>query len=564
MADFEIKHDEDLAQKLNKRDLAIRYLGFINNSDEILNRNQSKQALDYLLDLLLQNENNSQTENTITIFTMTDANQSLIINTLFDLIKTELKTYLTDTKNFNFSDSEQMTRINCTQTLLSKLIATVELLSRNSNQFCVKFHENLKLKDLYEIIQIIQLEYTESEIKTAKNQIKNLVLLILHLSRFACMYKNQWDDACISLLISFQIKFSQYFDSINWYVFLVNENLSVEIVNVEQAYKYNYSFEINDNESKQDQIKKCILGYKYLKFLNDPKKITSSEQSMNILYYIYECEYFYYDENESTFKFELIQTFVNLLIYFYDIITENIKSNMENESKKIDIKIKKNLIMIEKLTVIIQSYSNVSFKFCFDFNKTPNAIEYLFKFIQSDLLSDYLVENLTKKVSSFILKQLFDGILGCLHNLSQVYLNFQKLWEQCDSVNSLIKFSDKLGAINERYRWYVYMIVANIATDTQIDSLSEIKVALINIINFVKNCALAIESGEPERIKVQLEENENMEEITISNADEELTFHLAELFKALYHLAGILNHLLQYPYFLIPIFCSTPILCTFI
>ena len=85
------------------------------------------------------------------------------------------------------------------------------------------------------------------------------------------------------------------------------------------------------------------------------------------------------------------------------------------------------------------------------------------------------------------------------------------------------------------------MIVANIATDTQIDSLSEIKVALINIINFVKNCALAIESGEPKRIKVQLEENENMEEITISNADEELTFHLAELFKALYHLAGIFN-----------------------
>ena len=146
MADFEIKHDEDLAQKLNKRDLAIRYLGFINNSDEILNRNQSKQALDYLLDLL-QNENNNQTENTITIFTMTDANQSLIINTLFDLIKTELKTYLTDTKNFNFSDSEQMTRMNCTQILLSKLIATVELLSRNSNQFCVKFHENLTRYD---------------------------------------------------------------------------------------------------------------------------------------------------------------------------------------------------------------------------------------------------------------------------------------------------------------------------------------------------------------------------------------------------------------------------------
>jgi hypothetical protein len=95
MPDFEINHDLDFSQKLNKRDLAIKYLGFINDADEILNRNQSKQALDYLLDLFLH-----ENERTDTLFAMTDANQVLIINTLVDLIKTELKSYLNDVKNF--------------------------------------------------------------------------------------------------------------------------------------------------------------------------------------------------------------------------------------------------------------------------------------------------------------------------------------------------------------------------------------------------------------------------------------------------------------------------------
>ena len=84
MTNFEILNEEDLNQKYTKRDLATKYLGFIKDSDVILANPQSSKALEYVLNLF-------KTEITDIVFrTMSDTNQTIIVNTLVDLIKTEL------------------------------------------------------------------------------------------------------------------------------------------------------------------------------------------------------------------------------------------------------------------------------------------------------------------------------------------------------------------------------------------------------------------------------------------------------------------------------------------
>ena len=71
-------------------------------------------------------------------------------------------------------------------------------------------------------------------------------------------------------------------------------------------------------------------------------------------------------------------------------------------------------------------------------------------------------------------------IIGTLHDLSRAEYKDKKLWQDLNTVEVCIKFSEKLGTISEKYRAYVNMIISNTATDSQIDSLPELKIALKN------------------------------------------------------------------------------------
>ncbi len=497
MAEFEIINDENLEKKIYKRDLAIKYLGFVKSIEinEILNRPQCNKALEYLLSLF-KSESTDQV-----VATMTEPNQEMIIAMLVDLIKAELKDFLNSVNTFSFDDMSAGTKSVQTFVLLNKLTETLELLSRNSNQFCIKFHENSKLKDLCEIISIIKNDYTESVVDMAQNQIKAFTLVFLNLSRFAFQFKDQWYN-CELVLLSFQEKFSK-FDYLNWLVFLIGQNVSSNFVRPDEAYTSNLDFLISSDEPSDNQIRKCYLGFKYFKYLNEPQKILGCSQAMNIIYYVSACSLYDYDIIELEFRADFIQVIISLISYLYDITTEYVRQNCQTSTKKTDTLIRKNLVFIEKTAQIIQNMSNRSFKFCLDFNRTNNALKCMLNFIQSDCLSEFLVENLKKKMSSFILKGCYDAVIGSLHNLSRAEYKDKKLWQDLNSVQCCINFSEKLGAISEKYRAYVYMIISNIASDSQIDSLPEIKIALQNITDLIKSCTKQLEDNEdPLRIKV--------------------------------------------------------------
>lgn len=519
MANFDIIKNENLNQKLTKRDLALKCLQFDKDPHSIINSCHLNKALDYLI-YLFHNENINDIFDTIS-----SLNQASIINILIDLVKLELsKTNFDQTYRMTTASEFDLIKIEIRKD--QGLASAIELLSKHSTQFCTKLHENSRIKDLFEIIDCIDLN------ETNENQIRDISSTLLNLSCYSLDYQSEWND-CEKYLRKLNTK-----ESLSWFAFLISENLKIK--STDEMLRSSLSYEHISNEVKEIRLKKINLGYKYLLFLNEPETIIRSEQSMNIIYYIsgFNIQDVYYDEIDSNLKLDFIDLIIKLMKYLYDETIVNVKMNCDKPNKKSEQIIRRDLVFIEKLAIIIQDYSNVSLSFCSDFSTNKDGIQCLFNFIQSEYLSDYLVENLTKKVSSFILKRCFDSIIGALQNLSHLVHKFKKNWSECDSVQTCIKFTDKLGVICQVYRTYVYMILANIANDYEIDTLSEIRVALSAISDYIHECAKELnDNPNPYRIKIQIEEYSEKEDIIFTRFKSGINFHLVELLTALYHLA---------------------------
>jgi hypothetical protein len=99
----------------------------------------------------------------------------------------------------------------------------------------------------------------------------------------------------------------------------------------------------------------------------------------------------------------------------------------------------------------------------------------------------------------------YQYIIMCILNLSRVNYKFKKLWESLDSVNVLINFSQLIGPISSSLLFVLYIIISNIASDKQIDTLQEIRVAIKNITDLISKCAVYIESSDKiNRVQVRI------------------------------------------------------------
>jgi len=239
-----------------------------------------------------------------------------------------------------------------------------------------------------------------------------------------------------------------------------------------------------------------------LKFLDDAKSQVNSDQLMNMLYFMCSIDIWTFDSIiPESLQDYFVDAIVSLLKYLYKDLLHLLSKyeaqqdpDMISVDKKVKIamngRIKKNLTLTEKLTTILQNYANASTNFCIKYHRNEEGVKVLFDFIKNDFLSDFLVGTLTKSTQShLILKDAYESVIGSLHNLSRFSYKFKSIWDQCDAVEASIQFSNKLGKVDPHYRFYVYMIIANIATDSQIDTLPEIKVAIKQITDLIRKIA---------------------------------------------------------------------------
>jgi hypothetical protein len=499
---FEIIKDEEDAQKIKKNELALKYLKVLGDPICILRITQSLNALKYTIYFAKTYDKSKPIDSWI----ITEY-QAILIEIYLNLMKSI----------FRHND----------YAILNEILAIFKHFTENSKEFCQKLSQPDEVYEiLFNLLNNIELDGELAKNKLNNEQSELVIVIILNLSRFYPDFKEKWDkqNAVESLN-----KISAKFNNLNtgyekWYSFLALENLNNS--NMNEFYDSSLNFASDQVETREQMLKRQNVGIKYLKFLNEPATILNCLQSMNFFYFIND-KGLNYDDIDPNVRDTFVESIINLVKYLIDCTIEqlSLKSsvvdfiNIVNSDlgdlaaaikpkKKItEVNLKKHLLLIVKLTEIIQALANESVKFCIRIHKISGAIKMFFEFIRNEIVSDYLIQNLTKKMSSSLLKDCYEGIIGCIHNLSRVNYRFRSMWNEFDAVKSCIRFSEKLGPVDPHYRFYVYMILANIATDEQIDTLQEIKVSTQNITELIKACSDSLENKErtPVRVKVGIE-----------------------------------------------------------
>ena len=369
---------------------------------------------------------------------------------------------------------------------------TLELLSRNSYQFCLIFIQNSNLNTMFDIIKTIQ---QMEKMSSFEDYFKSLIETCVNLSRFTINLLPFWKECdAVEILSNFTNDFINLFEfDLNWLRFLALENLSKSLEDPNKAFDSTFTFEDYQVEASENFFEekeaKFIIGYKsmvnlgftYFIFINEPDQMLKSEQSQHIACLLQDyCDDCGFEEIDAQLQSFCVQFFVDVLVFLYDMIKEGGD-------------ISKYLQPIDKFAGLVQTYSNESFKFCNKINATKNGIKVFFDFIQNQTLLAQFIES-----GSFTF---YDPILSSILNLSKVENKFKSVWQPCEPIKSCIHLSDQIGL--NAYKGLAYLTISNIADDSEINTLPEIKNAIAFITKFIEFGVEAISSDEgPEKMKV--------------------------------------------------------------
>ncbi len=486
---FEIIDSEDVTQKLQKTNLAIKYLDFLsskinstlttltlNEQIKLIKSTQSLNALNYCL-FYLKNENYEL---------LTDVSKASIVKILVSLLKAI---------NSNNQKSVK-TSAEDEWDILNRLVESFSMQCVQSDKFCIELCECVDFHVvLFQIIENFELGDNEP-------LLVSLLKILLSLSKFHKKYPTIWTKNSIEIISQIKIKLEQLnekaFDLDEWYIFLIFENLNKDCDPHAipcQYYDTKFYFEENPKDEEKLKLKKRDICVKYLKYVCEPSRIINSKQCMKTIFYLA-----FFSESIDFRKFEH-----GLQVYFTMFTVDIIKSLHEEINKYLLNPEKKDTVvndinLVERLVCIILNCSSETLEFCSKFHKANDSIKTLFEFISNETIQQYLIENSGKIVNG--LKAVIENILCSLHNLSRVSYKYKSKWDEVGAVDSLRRFLEKVGHLEENFRVLTYFIMSNIASDKEIETLKEIKKAIKFITEIIIMCSESIEDNSVSRNKV--------------------------------------------------------------
>lgn len=537
-SNFEIIDQEERDKKQLKRDLALKYLEFSSGSktadsiSSILKQGQLTNALDYIAFSFGTSE--SDADNSSLVFAQLDtSSQKIVTKNLVGLLRNINDYY----KSLEVDSTKALSKdeLNTVKSIVSSslkillfIFADVSKVNEDVTQPLVEILFNL---GLYSGIETFSMSYNNGYLLLTEEDVKRLLEILALMSR--SNVRQTWTNIAnleeiISKLAEKLKKLPDYYYV--WYLFVIKENTSSnESDDAASVSSFKLSsdfvFEINASDEEKKQIQIINYGIGFLKFLHDSKSIFNNDLSMNVLDCITSVDMWSYDNIDDSLQDFFVEMLASFLKYAYKELLNilkkiesqetnaNLSSARENqppteptssttsmgvEKKKLvalNGTLKKCLYFVEKLAALLQNYANTSTKFCIRYHKTNEGIKVLFNYLKNEYLSDFLLDNLTSKVSSIMMKNCYQAIIGSLHNLSRLNYKFKKIWDSCEAVDVCIRFSNKFGSVDEHYRFYIYMIIANIASDSQIDTLPEMKIAIKHITDLIKECASLLEKN---------------------------------------------------------------------
>jgi hypothetical protein len=204
---------------------------------------------------------------------------------------------------------------------------------------------------------------------------------------------------------------------------------------------------------------------------------------------------------------------------YHDVFDEIIKTNW--------------LLFLILFTVY--TYSNSSIEFCIRFQEDDeNGIKVILDFMNEKEILSAILNN----KNNFLMKyfKCFNfSLFASLFYLSKTAYKNKDKWNDLNAFNNLLTLSDKTTHLNFNYQLFIFLTIANIATEEDLKTLSISSTILDFLTQMVKEFAKQLDNDDQEEVKktkIKINEsNDEVEVIVIKG------WNLVECIEALHKLA---------------------------
>ncbi|RNA36713.1 hypothetical protein BpHYR1_013375 [Brachionus plicatilis] len=335
------------------------------------------------------------------------------------------------------------------QKYLNDISQTLYVLVSSSREFVEKFH-NTSDKSIESILSLLQTLASLKVDKATRIPVKKLLKTLVCLSKFHVNYESNWKNVqeMLEYLKCHLVPFDEELDT-KWFTFMIEQNLKKTQSFLDESFEF-----LKQSKNNETLIK---IGLSYLDYL----------EGENFIY-------------EKFFEF----------VYFND---DGNSKNEIDRKKIVDFYVRFLAQILNESIELI----NKSIEYSTLFHRNPNGLNVLFNFIDNDQLMDFYL-----KSGNSDIEENYDWIVNALYNLSRLQHKFLDEWNIHDPVDKCLKFLVKAG---NSFKLVIYVLVANIASDDQIKTLPELKMAIENISEIIRECASSLDSDkEIQRIKLSV------------------------------------------------------------
>ena len=254
------------------------------------------------------------------------------------------------------------------------------------------------------------------------------------------------------------------------------------------------------DKDKRELEKKRDIALKYLCAQEDLSVILNTQRGRDMIRFIYKLtmkviKLIYYVIQTSYYK-----QMIALLEYQYENLIEGLSTEMfdEVEEEGQTNETYKQLELLKTQLLTLMNMTNRSIGLCSSLHET-NAIKILLKYVTNDFFINILAGKLEiNKKHATLIKNLVRISLGSLHNMTKAKDKYVDEWNRSNGAKMLLDLSKRLGdegVENPSIRNSIYMTVANIASDDEIESLKDIQLVIKEIIYIIGMCVKQLKKG---------------------------------------------------------------------
>ena len=447
-------------------DFIFKYLSLLENTEYLLKSNISVLTA---LNFLSQSFDNNNNE--LDFLSLNDTDQTSVINILLSL------THAVDNIYQNEKDQSILKE---NDNYLNDITQTLFVLSTKSDEFIHQFNSTSD-KCIDSILTLIDTLTNLNRIdKAISAPLQSLLNVLISMSKFHLIFEKNWINT--KKMLDNLKKRLKYFDQeidTKWLTFIILYNLQAAQSFIDSSFDF-----LNNNKNNEQALK---IGLNFLEYLETEDGIYESNILGDFLDFIYcidkENSLLNIDRKKIVdFYFKYLSQNLNRLIEFIEEFNKD-KNNQEIKSK-IEIKID----VIKIITRNLTHFSDSSIEYSTVFHQNKNCLETLFSFIDNESLIDFNDDNFT-----YSLNDVFDNVICTLYNLSRLQPKFLEEWNAQNPVDKSLKFLEKAG---KDFKLMIYVLIANVANDDQIKTLPELKNAIEEISNIIKECADNLDSDQ--------------------------------------------------------------------